>query len=178
MSGLFGLSALPYWGFNVYRGAIVALLAAARLVTGVTKFALAMTGLVLCVGPFIGSGFAYRFGVAFRDGPIAGLLFMFFMPYRIHYRLTHRELFQRLRAPSLTLRDFGLLLLGLCFLPVVILAAQDMDKLAESSPRNRLGPVCRPAREGHRAGGCPTQRPGHAPALWFREKTHRHEHTG
>lgn len=28
-SGLFGLSALPLWGFNVYRGAVVALLAIA-----------------------------------------------------------------------------------------------------------------------------------------------------
>ncbi len=134
VSGLFGLSVLPFWGFNVYRGAIVALLAAALLVGGVTKFVVAMTGLVLCVGPFIGSGFAHRFGIAFRDGPVAGLLYMFFVPYRIHYRLTHRDLFQSLRAPSLTLRDFGLLLLGLCFLPVVILAAQDMDKLARNHP--------------------------------------------
>ena len=132
-SGLFALSALPLWGFNVYRGVIAAVLAVALLTGGVPKFILAMAGAFLCVGPFVASGFAYRFGVAFRDGPIAGLLYMFFVPYRIHYRLTHKQLFQTLRAPTLTLRDFSLLLLGACFLPVVILAAKDMDKL----PRNR-----------------------------------------
>ena len=133
-SGLFGLSALPLWGFNVYRGAIVALLAVALIVGGVPKFILAMAGMFLCVGPFVAAGFSYRFGIAFRDGPIAGLLYMFFMPYRIHYRLTHRELFQTLRAPTLTLRDFSLLLIGLCFLPVVIVAAQDMDKVRPNRP--------------------------------------------
>ena len=124
---------LPLWGFNVYRGVIAALLAVALLTGGVPKLILAMAGVFLCVGPFVACGFAYRFGVAFRDGPIAGLLYMFFVPYRIHYRLTHKQLFQTLRAPTLTLRDFSLLLLGLCFLPVVILAAKDIDKL----PRNR-----------------------------------------
>jgi hypothetical protein len=133
-SGLFGLSALPLWGFNVYRGAIAVLLPIALLIGGVPKFAVAMAGVVLCVWPFVASGFAYRFGVAFRDGPIAGLLYMFFMPYRIHYRLTHRELFKKLRAPSLTLRDFSLLLLGLCFLPAVIFGAKEMDKQARNQP--------------------------------------------
>ena len=133
-SGLFGLYALPPWGFNVYRGAIVALLAIALITGGVPKFILAMAGVVLCVWPFVAAGFAYRFGIAFRDGPIAGLLYMFFVPYRIHYRLTHQKLFQTLRAPTLTLRDFSLLLLGLCFLPLVIAAAPEMDKLRRNRP--------------------------------------------
>jgi hypothetical protein len=128
VSGLYGLSSLPLWGLNVYRGLIVALLVAAVVVGGVPKFALAMGGLFLCVGPFVASGFTYRYCVAFRDGPITGLLYMLFLPYRIHYRLTHRELFEKLRMPSLTLRDFSLLVLGLCFLPAVILGAQEMDK--------------------------------------------------
>ena len=140
VSGLFGLSTFPLWGFNVYRGVIVAVLAAALLASGVPKFTLALIGAFMCVGPFIACGFAYRFGVAFSDGLIAGLLYMFFMPYRIHYRLTHREQFQKLRAPSLMLRDFSLLLLGLCFLPVVILAAKDMDKLRGILPRKSIGP--------------------------------------
>jgi hypothetical protein len=166
-SGLFGLSALPLWGFNVYRGAIVTVLAVALVVGGVPKFALAMAGMFLCVWPFVAAGFSYRFGTAFRDGPIAGLLYIFFMPYRIHYRLTHRELFQKLRAPTLTLRDYSLLLLGLCFLPVVINAAQEMDKLKRNRPPeidwtqfvarpgNRIGPpvaapehLARPPRLG------------------------------
>ncbi len=166
VSGLFGLSALPLWGFNVYRGVIVAVLAAALLASGVAKFTLALIGAFLCVGPFIACGFAYRFGVAFSDGLIAGLLYMFFMPYRIHYRLTHRERFQNLRAPSLTLRDFGLLLLGLCFLPVVILAAKDMDKLARNHPAEvdwtRL--VGRPGIAGQPAGIVP-HRPATPPLL-------------
>ena len=110
------------------------LLLIALLLSGTSKFALAMTGMGLCVIPFVASGFSYRFGVAFRDGPIAGLLYMFFLPYRIHYRLTHQELFQRLRAPTLKLRDFSLLLLGLCFLPLVILAAQEMEKQPRNQP--------------------------------------------
>ena len=135
VSGLFGLSGLPLWGFNVYRGVIAAVLIAALVVDGVPKLILALAGAFLCVGPFVASGFTYRFGVAFRDGPIAGLLYMFFMPYRIHYRLTHKALFQKLRAPTLTLRDFGLLLLGACFLPVILVAAKEMDKPKNHPPQ-------------------------------------------
>ena len=113
---------------------ILALLVVSLLVGGLAKLIIAMTGVFLAVGPFVALGFRYRYGIAFRDGPIAGVLYMLFVPYRIHYRLTHQELFRNLRAPTLTLRDFGLLFLGLLFLPVIILAAQDMDKRARNRP--------------------------------------------
>lgn len=133
-SGLPVISSLPPWGFHVYRGVILALLVLSLLVSGLPKLILALAGVFLCVGPVVASGFRYRFGVAFRDGPVAGVLYMLFTPYRIHYRLTHQELFRTLRAPTLTLRDFGLLLYGLLFLPVVILAAQEIDKQAKNRP--------------------------------------------
>ena len=133
-SGLFALSALPGWGLTVYRCVILALLVVSLLVGGVAKLIIAMTGVFLAVGPFVALGFRYRYGIAFRDGPIAGLLYMFFVPYRIHYRLTHQELFRNLRIPTLTLQDFSLLFLGLLFLPVIILAAQDMDKRGRNRP--------------------------------------------
>ena len=133
-SGLFALSALPAWGLTVYRCVILTLLVVSLLVGGLAKLIIAMTGVFLAVGPFVASGFRYRYGIAFRDGPIAGVLYMVFVPYRIHYRLTHQELFRNLRSPTLTLRDFSLLFLGLLFLPVIILAAQDMDKRARNRP--------------------------------------------
>lgn len=42
VSGLFGLSGLPLWGFNVYRGVIAAVLIAALVVDGVPKLILAL----------------------------------------------------------------------------------------------------------------------------------------
>ena len=178
VSGLYGLSALPFWGFNLYRGAIVALLAAVLLVGGLTKFVLAMTGLVLCVGPFIGSGFAYRFGIAFRrPGRRLAVHVLCALPHSLP-----TDAQGSVPEPPCSLADAS----GFWLAPSQTLLSAGRDPRraghgqarAESSLRCRLGPVCWPACKGHRASGYRTQAPGHAPALWFREKTDRHEHTG
>ena len=130
------LSRLPPWGIQVYRGVILALLVASLVARGVPMLALglAIAGAFLSVGPVVASGFLLRYGVAFRDGPVAGVLYMVFTPYRIHYRLTHKELFRTLRAPAMTRQDFALIALGVLFLPAILLAAQAVDKMPAQRP--------------------------------------------
>ena len=121
-------------GFHLYRGVILTLLVLSLLVGGLPKLILALAGVFLCVGPFVASGFRYRFGVAFRDGPVRRRALHALHALSNSLPVDAPELFRTLRAPTLTLRDFGLLLYGLLFLPVVILAAQEIDKQAKNRP--------------------------------------------
>jgi hypothetical protein len=131
---LFALSTLPPWGYWTYVGVIFASLAASLVVHGEMKLLAALVGGFLAVGPFVVSGFLYHYGIPFGDGLVTGLMYLFVFPYRIHYRLTHKEAFARVELPSMTLRDVGALLLALLSLPVLFRAAEEMDELTGKGP--------------------------------------------
>ena len=162
-SGLPLLSRLPVRGLWVYYGLILAAWLGSLLVRGEPKLVLALVGVVLSIGPFLALAFTARYGIAFRDGLIPGLLYMVFLPYRIHYRFTHQELFRQLSGPQLKVQDWALILVALLFLPVLSDAAHDIDKptkLAVKQPWERLGDQAARAAQKAVMPPAPMFRPG------------------
>ena len=106
------------------------------------------------MGPFIATGFARQYGVPFRDGLVSGLMYMFVFPYRIHYRLTHREEFARVELPRFARRDLLLFALTVPSLWMLLRGAEEADK-----PRPNHVVVHRPAAPPPEAQPAPRKKP-------------------
>ncbi len=152
-------SNLSPWGYRVYIGAIAVAYLASLLTYAKVKLILALLGGFLCMGPLIAAGFAQSYAIPFRDGIATGLLYMFVFPYRVHYRLTHREEFARAGLPSFTLRDRVPLILALPGVGLVFLAANEVDNMARAPRRPNPVVVHRPAGPPDEAAPAPPRKP-------------------
>ena len=83
VSGIVGLERLPLWGYAIYQALILAVGAASMIATGEKQQILAIAAMLLGLGPI----FAWALlnsnqAVAFRDGLLPGLAYMFFQGLR------------------------------------------------------------------------------------------------
>ena len=133
---VFAMSSLSGRDFAIYVGAIVVMILVALSVRGEEKILCAAFAGLVCMGPFLATGFAQRYGVPFRDGIVSGLMYIFVMPYRIHYRMTHRVEFARIELPKFARRDLVPLALTVPSLGVLLLGAQEADEMRKAPRRN------------------------------------------
>ncbi len=139
-SGLWWLSTWPAPAMHVYRGVMAVMLVALLFVGPVEKLVLAMVGSMLMIAPLIASVAVPQLMVPFREGLFVGLMCCCIPIYNIYFRLTRDDLYRKHRRPPLTRGDYSVILLGLLFLPFIVLAAREVDQMPRNPPqaRNRV----------------------------------------